>query len=86
MASNLIFPLDFQDGIYPDDSQDSGSFPVPVDLPEPVGRFYRTFYGDEIPEINSFILTGRGNLRFQGVTLPARLRFTHDAGKGYLLF
>jgi len=68
---------------YPYDSQDSGSFPLPGDLPEPVGRFYRTLYGDEIPEINSFILTGRGNLRFQGVTLPARLRFTHDAGKGY---
>lgn len=68
---------------YPQEGQDLASFPIPDDLPEPVDRFYRALYGEEIPVINSFILTGRGNLRFQGVTLPARLRFTHDAGKGY---
>jgi len=68
---------------YPHESQDLGTFPIPDDLPKPVDRFYRALYGEEIPVIQSFILTGRGNLRFQGVTLPARLRFTHDAGKGY---
>jgi len=68
---------------YPHESQDLGTFPIPEDLPEPVERFYRNLYGEEIPVINSFILTGRGTLRFQGITLPARLRFTHDAGKGY---
>ncbi len=68
---------------YTSESQDLGTFPIPKDLPQPVDRFYRTLYGEEIPVIHSFILTGRGNIRFQGVTLPARLRFTHDAGKGY---
>lgn len=68
---------------YAEESQDLGTFPIPVDLPAPVERFYRVVYGEEIPEIRSFILTGRGTLRFQGVTLPARLRFTHDAGKDY---
>ena len=68
---------------YREVSQDLGTIPIPNDLPHPVERFYRTLYGEEIPVIHSFILTGRGNLRFQGVTLPARLRFTHDAGKGY---
>lgn len=68
---------------YTDESQDLGTFPIPDNLPEPVDRFYRILYGEEIPVIQSFILTGRGHLRFQGVTLPARLRFTHEAGKGY---
>lgn len=68
---------------YSHNNQNSGSFPIPDDLPEPVDKFYKTLYGEDIPVIDSFILTGRGNLRFQGVRLPARLRFTHDAGKGY---
>jgi len=52
-------------------------------LPQPVDRFYREVYGEEIPLIRSFILDGRGKVRFMGVTMPARLRFIHDAGKGY---
>lgn len=70
-------------GPYTNESKDLGTFPIPNDLPRPVDKFYRILYGDEIPAIHSFILTARGNIRFQGVTLPARLRFTHDAGKGY---
>jgi len=65
------------------ESKDLGTFTIPGDLPKPVEKFYKKLYGDEIPVINSFILTGRGHIRFQGITLPARLRFTHDAGKGY---
>ncbi len=57
--------------------------PVPEGLPKPVDRFYRTVYGDRVPLIESFVITGRGNLRFKGVTLPARLRFIHEAGKGF---
>lgn len=68
---------------YAEESQELGTFPIPDDLPAPVERFYRVVYGEEIPEIRSFILSGRGTLRFQGVTLPARLRFTHDAGRDY---
>ena len=59
------------------------TFPIPEGLPEPVDRFYRSVYGDRVPVIESFILTGRGNLRFKGITLPARLRFIHEAGQGY---
>jgi hypothetical protein len=64
-------------------SQDLGSFKLPADLPSPVARFYRLIYGDALPVIKSFILTGRGHLRFKGVTLPTRLRFIHQAGKDY---
>ena len=33
--------------------------------------------------IKSVVITGRGSLRFRGISFPARLRFTHDAGQGY---
>ena len=33
--------------------------------------------------IESAVITGRGRLRFMGITFPARLRFIHDAGQGY---
>jgi len=68
---------------YPHDSCELGTFHLPEDLPQPVERFYRTIYDEEIPVIRSFIIDGRGQIRFQGVTMPARLRFIHDAGKGY---
>ena len=58
------------------------TMPIPGDLPEPVDRFYRRIYGDRVPIIKSFILTGRGRLRFKGVTLPTRLCFIHQAGQG----
>jgi len=68
---------------YPVESQDLGTFPIPANMPQPVERFYKSLYRENIPVIQSFILTGRGQLRFKAVTLPARLRFTHNAGKGY---
>ncbi|MFW5714223.1 MAG: DUF6544 family protein, partial [Brevefilum sp.] len=72
------FPPNFEKSL-----EIQNSIPIPEGLPKPVERFYRVLYQDQIPVIDSFILTGRGNLRFKGVTLPARLRFIHAAGKGY---
>ncbi|WP_420641321.1 DUF6544 family protein [Candidatus Leptofilum sp.] len=57
--------------------------PLPMDLPAPVARYYKTIIGDDIPVIESAVITARGTTRFQGITFPARLRFTHDAGQGY---
>lgn len=57
--------------------------PLPTDLPSPVHRFYKTIFGDQVPVVESAIITGRGKLRIAGITFPARLRFTHDAGQGY---
>jgi hypothetical protein len=57
--------------------------PIPEGLPEPVERYYRLVYGDEVPVYSSAVLTGRGTVRFMGVTMPSRLRFTHDSGQGY---
>lgn len=57
---------------------------MPGGLPAPVDRFYRTVYGDRIPVIETAVLTGRARVRPAGPWyLPARYRFTHEAGRGY---
>jgi len=62
--------------------------PLREDLPAPVERFYRELYGDQVPVVESAVISGRGRLRiigntFPGITFPARWRFTHKAGAGY---
>jgi hypothetical protein len=57
--------------------------PLPAGLPPPVERFYRVLYGDTVPAVHSAIISGRGTMRVNGVTLPVRWRFSHDAGAGY---
>lgn len=52
-------------------------------LPAPVARYYEAIMGDQIPVIESAIITGRGKLRVFGLRFPARFRFTHIAGQGY---
>jgi hypothetical protein len=56
---------------------------LPEGLPAPVDRFYRTVYGDDLPMIQSMVVSGRARLRIMGLPLWARYRFTHDAGQGY---
>jgi hypothetical protein len=57
--------------------------PLPDGLPAPVDRFYRTLYGDEVPIVDSAVITGRGTMRINGITLPARFRFSHVTGEHY---
>jgi hypothetical protein len=57
--------------------------PLPAGLPKPVGDYYRATYGDSVPVVDSVVITGRGRIRPFGLWLPARFRFTHDAGNGY---
>lgn len=62
------------------------SVPLPAGLPGPVERFYRQLYGDRVPLITSAVISGRATLRIPskgGVHMPARFRFTHNAGKDY---
>lgn len=56
---------------------------LPQDLPPPVARFYETVYGSEVPRIETAVISGRARLTIQGITVPARFRFTHDAGADY---
>jgi hypothetical protein len=57
--------------------------PLPDDLPAPVERFFRELYGDQVPVVESAVISGRGRLRIKGITFPARFRFAHRAGEGY---
>lgn len=57
--------------------------PLPDGLPAPVQRFYRQIYGENVPLIESAVITGRARLRLAGITFPGRFRFTHNAGKDY---
>lgn len=56
---------------------------VPGSLPEPVERYARSVYGDQIPMITSAVISGRALLRLGGITFPARFRFVHQAGVAY---
>lgn len=68
---------------YPQSSQPMTQTAVPANLPAPVARYYEAVLGAEAPVVETAVITGRGTVRFMGVTFPARLRFTHNAGQGY---
>jgi len=53
--------------------------PMPDHLPGPVLRFARAVYGDDLPDIQSAIVHGRGRLAPFKLPLPARFRFYYDA-------
>jgi hypothetical protein len=56
---------------------------LPADLPAPVERFYRQIYDDNVPIIESAVITGRARMRIKNIIFPGRFRFTHVAGQGY---
>lgn len=68
---------------FPQPSSVTETIPLPDDLPVPVERFYRETYGDRVPVVESFVVSGRAQMRIMGITFPARFRFTHVAGRGY---
>jgi hypothetical protein len=70
---------------YAEKSGEVRTMPLPGGLPAPVERFYHKLYGDEIPVIESVVITGRGTIRpvIQGPALPARFVIVHNAGKDY---
>lgn len=59
------------------------TIPLSADLPAPVARFYRQLYGENVPVIESAVMTGRATMRINGLTFPARFRIIHQAGQGY---
>jgi hypothetical protein len=68
---------------FPQEAGELETIPLPEDLPVPVERFYRRVYGENIPMIESLVVSGRAKMRIMGITFPARFRFTHIAGQGY---
>lgn len=57
--------------------------PLPSGLPVPVERFYRTVYGDEVPVVETVVITGSARMRPFGLWLPARFVMVHNAGYDY---
>ncbi len=76
-----IRPKPFAD--FPQPTQLDTAVPLPADLPAPVARYYQTIFGDEVPVVDTAVITARGTVRFAGITFPSRLRFTHNAGQDY---
>ena len=56
---------------------------LPAGLPAPVERFYRTLYGDEIPVIETAVVSGRVGLWLGPIRFPGRFHFTHEVGRNY---
>jgi len=59
------------------------TIPLPGGLPAPVEHLYRAVYGEQIPVIESVVITGRGRMRPFGVWMPARFVIVHRAGYDY---
>jgi hypothetical protein len=57
--------------------------PLPAGLPAPVERFYRARYGENVPIIETAVISGRGTLKLGGIPLPIRFRFVHEAGQNF---
>jgi hypothetical protein len=68
---------------FPQQNGELETVPLPEGLPAPVERFYRQVYGESLPVIESFVVTGRAKMRIMEITFPARFRFTHIAGQDY---
>ncbi len=56
---------------------------LPGDLPAPVARYFRTIIGDQIPLVQTAVVSGRARLRLFGLRFPARFRFVYLAGRAY---
>jgi len=60
------------------------TIPLLEGLPPPVDRYYRGLYGEQIPVIETAVLTGRATMApVGGLKIPARFRFIHRAGHDY---
>jgi len=64
-------------------NSEPATIPLPSDLPSPVRRYYEALYGDQVPVVESVVLSGRARLRMNGLAFRARFRFIHQAGEGY---
>lgn len=76
-----IKPKSFQP--YLEQPPDLNFVPLPDNLPEPVERFYRAAYGNEIPVIETVVIKGRAVLKPFGPEMSSRFIFVHNAGKDY---
>lgn len=63
---------------------DIKSVPLPAGLPAPVERYYRVIYGDQVPVLDTVVITGRGTMKPAfNIALPVRFLIVHNAGRDY---
>ena len=68
---------------YVEETPDLKMVPLPNGLPEPVERFYKTVYGDQVPLVETVVIKGRAVISPFGVKFPARFIFVHNTGEDY---
>lgn len=59
------------------------TIPLPENLPTAVARYYRVVHGEQIPVLDTVVLTGRGRIRPFGIWLPTRFVMVHNVGRDY---
>ena len=59
------------------------TLPLPEGLPAPVERFFRKIYAEQMPLIETAVISGQATMRVNGISMPGRFRFTYTAGLGY---
>ncbi|MDX2141186.1 MAG: DUF6544 family protein [Chloroflexota bacterium] len=59
------------------------NIPIPTGLPAPVERFARVVYGDMLPQAQMARVSGHATVTMNGITMPARFRFSYDMARGH---
>jgi hypothetical protein len=78
-----VKPKPFEQPLLSNSKEKARTISLPAGLPAPVERFYRQMYGDQIPVIDSVVITGRGIIRPFGIWMPTRFIITHETGRNY---
>src|SRR5829696_3398843 len=69
---------------HPEGTGELDTAELPSDLPEPVQRHFRATLGEEVPQIETAVVWGRGEFNFFGlVWFPMRLKSYHIAEREF---
>jgi len=68
---------------HPEEMRDLGRVELPSGLSGPVRRYLEAALGEEIPEIESAVLWGRGRLRIKGLSFPVRFKAYYLPGRSF---
>lgn len=68
---------------YPGTTPELKTLPLPAGLPAPVKRFYQSTAGDQVPVVDTAVITMHGSMKLFGIRMPMRSRVVHKAGQGF---
>jgi hypothetical protein len=72
---------------YPPHPEGTGELDVTElhsELPEPVYRHFHATLGEEVPQIETSVVWGRGDFNFNGLWAHVRFKSYHDPGRAFL--